>query len=149
MKARIEIFLNQLNAPADTASLVLVRVVFGLLMFWSTISDFYFGWVTELYAKPQFHFQYEWFQWVTPFPEGVMYIIFGSQAVFSLMIALVLYYRVSAFLFFLGYTYIFLVERTTYNNHFYLICLLSFMLILAPLHRSWSCLLYTSDAADE
>ena len=138
MKARIEIFLNQLNAPADTASLVLVRVVFGLLMFWSTISDFYFGWVTELYAKPQFHFQYEWFQWVTPFPEGVMYIIFGSQAVFSLMIALGLYYRVSTFLFFLGYTYIFLVERTTYNNHFYLICLLSFMLILAPLHRSCS-----------
>ena len=138
MKARIEIFLNQLNAPADTASLVLVRVVFGLLMFWSTISDFYFGWVTELYAKPQFHFQYEWFQWVTPFPEGVMYIIFGSQAVFSLMIALGLYYRVSAFLYYLGYTYIFLVERTTYNNHFYLICLLSFMLILAPLNRSWS-----------
>ena len=30
------------------------------------------------------------------------------------------------------------IERTTYNNHFYLICLLSFMLILAPLHRSWS-----------
>ena len=66
MKARLENFLNQLNAPADTASLVLVRVVFGLLMFWSTISDFYFGWVTELYAKPQFHFQYEWFQWVKP-----------------------------------------------------------------------------------
>ena len=138
MKARVEKFLNQLNEPADTASLVLVRVVFGLLMFWSTISDFYFGWVTELYAKPQFHFQYEWFQWVKPFPEEVMYIIFGSQAVLSLMIAIGLYYRVSAFLFFLGYTYIFLVERTTYNNHFYLICLLSFMLILAPLHRSWS-----------
>ena len=138
MKARVEKILNQLNAPADTASLVLVRVVFGLLMFWSTISDFYFGWVTKLYAKPQFHFQYEWFQWVKPFPEEVMYIIFGSQAVLSLMIAIGLYYRVSAFLFFLGYTYIFLVERTTYNNHFYLICLLSFMLILAPLHRSWS-----------
>jgi len=138
MKARLENFLNQLNAPADTASLVLVRVVFGLLMFWSTISNFYFGWVTELYAKPQFHFQYEWFQWVKPFPEEVMYLIFGSQAVLSLMIAIGLYYRISAFLFSLFYTYIFLVERTTYNNHFYLICLLSIMLILAPLHRSWS-----------
>ena len=88
MKSRVEIFLKKINAPVDTASLVLVRVVFGLLMFWSTISDFYFGWVTELYAKPQFHFQYEWFQWVKPFPEEVMYIIFGSQAILSLMIAL-------------------------------------------------------------
>ena len=62
MASGIELFIKRLNAPTDTASLVLVRVVFGLLMFWSTISDFYFGWVTELYAKPQFHFQYEWFQ---------------------------------------------------------------------------------------
>jgi hypothetical protein len=41
-------------------------------------------------------------------------------------------------LFFLGYTYIFLLDQATYNNHFYLICLLSFVLILAPLNRSWS-----------
>ena len=54
----IEFFIKRLDAPADTASLVLVRVVFGLLMFWTIISDFYLGWVTELYAKPQFHFQY-------------------------------------------------------------------------------------------
>ncbi len=138
MKSRIELFINRLNSHADTASLVLVRVVFGLLMFWSIISDFYLGWVTELYAKPQFHFQYQWFQWVKPLPPETMYLLFGMLAVFSLMIAFGLFYRISAFLFFLGYTYIFLIERTTYNNHFYLICLLSFMLVLAPLHRSWS-----------
>ena len=134
----IEFFIKRLDAPADTASLVLVRVVFGLLMFWTIISDFYSGWVTELYVKPQFHFQYEWFQWVKPFPEELMYLLFGLMAVLSLMIGFGLFYRIATILFFLGYTYIFLIESTTYNNHFYLICLLSFMLILAPLHRSWS-----------
>jgi hypothetical protein len=54
------------------------------------------------------------------------------------MIALGLFYRISTLLFFLGYSYFFLVERAIYNNHYYLICLLSLMLILAPLHRSWS-----------
>ena len=38
--------------------------------------------------------------------------------------------------FFLGYSYVFQIDQATYNNHFYLICLLSFMLILAPLHKS-------------
>ena len=67
-----------------------------------------------------------------------MYLLFGLMAVLSLMIGFGLFYRIATILFFLGYTYIFLIESTTYNNHFYLICLLSFMLILAPLHRSWS-----------
>ncbi|SVE22563.1 uncharacterized protein METZ01_LOCUS475417, partial [marine metagenome] len=138
MKTWIDLFSKQVQAPTDVASVVLLRIVFGLLMFWGIMSDFYAGWVSELYAKPQFHFQYEWFQWLKPLPEEWMYLLFGSLAVLSLMITLGLFYRMSALLFFLGYTYIFLIERTTYNNHFYLICLLSFILTLAPLHRSWS-----------
>ena len=59
-----------------------------------------------------------------------MYILFASLAILSLMIALGLFYRISTLLFFLGYSYFFLVERATYNNHYYLICLLSLMLIL-------------------
>ena len=31
----IELFIKRFDAPTDTASLVLVRVVFGLLMFWA------------------------------------------------------------------------------------------------------------------
>ena len=67
-----------------------------------------------------------------------MYLLFVSLAILSLMIALGLFYRISTLLFFLGYSYFFLVERAIYNNHYYLICLLSLMLILAPLNRSWS-----------
>ena len=67
-----------------------------------------------------------------------MYLLFASLALLSLMIALGLFYRISTILFFLGFSYFFLLERAIYNNHYYLICLLSLMLILAPLHRSWS-----------
>ena len=67
-----------------------------------------------------------------------MYLLFASLAILSLMIVLGLFYRISTLLFFLGYSYLFLLERAIYNNHYYLICLLSLMLILAPLHKSWS-----------
>ena len=124
--------------PLDVASLVVFRVGFGLLMFWEVTRYFYFGWVKELFVKPQFHFQYEWFRWVSPFPGDGMYLLFAALGVLALMIACGLFYRLAAGLFFLGYTYVFLLDQATYNNHFYLICLLSFMLVLAPLHKSWS-----------
>ena len=37
-------------------------------------------------------------------------------------------------LFFLGFTYWFVLDRTQYLNHFYLICLVSFLMIFIPAH---------------
>ena len=138
MRRFIDQFSRRILAPTDVASVVLFRVGFGLLMFWEVTRYFYFGWVEELFAKPQFHFQYEWFRWVVPIPADGMYLLFTALGILALMIAFGLFYRIATSLFFLGYTYVFLLDQATYNNHFYLICLLSFVLILAPLHRSWS-----------
>jgi hypothetical protein len=138
MKTWIYLIIKRVDTPTDAASVVLVRIVFGLLMFWEMTRYFYNGWIREFYVKPQFHFQYEWFQWLRPLPEEAMYLLFAALAILSLMIALGLFYRISTLLFFLGYSYLFLLERAIYNNHYYLICLLSLMLILAPLHKSWS-----------
>ena len=138
MKKLIAQFSQGILAPTDVASVVLFRVAFGLLMFWEITRYFYFGWVEELFAKPQFHFQYEYFRWVVPIPGIGMYLIFASLGVLALMIACGLFYRIATILYFLGYTYVFLLDQAFYNNHFYLICLLSFVLILAPLNRSWS-----------
>jgi hypothetical protein len=138
MKKLFDQIIKRLETPTDTASVVLLRIVFGLLMFWEMVRYYYNGWIRELYVKPQIHFQYEWFQWLRSLPEEGMYLLFASLAILSIMITLGLFYRISTLLFFLGYSYFFLVERAIYNNHYYLICLLSFMLILAPLNRSWS-----------
>ena len=133
-----EKLINKIQQPTDMASMVLFRVGFGLIMFWEICRFFYFGWVEEIYSKPQFHFQYQWFQWIGPLPADGMYYVFGGLGILSLMIALGLYYRTASILFFLGYSYVFLIEQAAYNNHFYLICLLSFVMALAPLHNSWS-----------
>ncbi len=67
-----------------------------------------------------------------------MYLLSAPLGILALMIMFGLFYRIAAILFFLGYTYVFLLDQAFYNNHFYLICLLSFMLVLAPLNKSWS-----------
>ena len=138
MKKWLYLLHQKVQEPTDVASLVMLRIVFGLLMLIDIVRYFHIGWVSEIYAKPEFHFQYEWFWWLVPLPEDFMYLLFVILGIFSILITLGLFYRLASTLFFLGYTYIFLLERTTYNNHYYLICLISFFLALAPLHKSWS-----------
>ncbi len=138
MNILTEKLINKILQPTDVASVVLFRVGFGLIMFWEISRYFYYGWVEDIYTKPQFHFQYKWFQWIEPLPADGMYIVFGGLGILALMVAFGLYYRTASILFFLGYTYVFLIDQAGYNNHFYLICLLSFLLSLAPLHNSWS-----------
>ena len=78
-------FLQRLAAPTDTASLVLLRVSFGLLMLWEVIRFFYFGWVDELYAQPTFHFKYEWFTWVEAWPGYGMHLHFAALGVLAVL----------------------------------------------------------------
>src|SRR5690606_11851563 len=44
----------------------------------------------------------------------------------------------SALLFFLGISYVFLLEQACYLNHVYLIALLAFLMIFVPAHRAGS-----------
>jgi len=64
-----------------------------------------------------------------------MYVRFLFLGVLAAFIMLGLWYRASAILFFLGFTYVFLIDQANYLNHFYLISLLSFMMIFVPAHR--------------
>jgi hypothetical protein len=47
-------------------------------------------------------------------------------------------YRISAVLLFVTFTYTFLAEAAQFQNHYYLMCLVAFLLILIPAHRSFS-----------
>ena len=123
--------------PVDIASLVYFRIVFGALMFWE-VCYYYNRWVQRLWIDPEFHFTYYGFDWIRPWPGSGMYIhflILGGLAVF---IIFGLWYRVSISLFCLGFTYVFLLDQAQYRSHFYLICLISFLMIFAPAHRAFS-----------
>ena len=67
-----------------------------------------------------------------------MYVHFFVLGLLAIFIIIGFLYRISAFLFFLGFSYIFLLDQTNYLNHFYLISLLSFILIWIPAHTNYS-----------
>ena len=125
-------------APTDVASLACFRVAFGALMAWEVYRYFSYGWIKAYYIRPSFHFKYYGFGWVNPWPGDGMYVHFYALGLLALCIMLGLWYRTATTLFFLGFTYVFLLDQAYYLNHFYLISLLAFLLIFVPAQRGFS-----------
>jgi vitamin K-dependent gamma-carboxylase len=121
------------STRVDAASLVLLRVFVGLLLFVSTLRFVARGWVDELLLAPNFHFHYWGFEWVTEPSPFVAYALFGVLAMASLMLAAGRFVRVSAGLSLLAFTYVELIDVTYYLNHYYFLsCLLATFVLLPP-----------------
>ncbi len=136
-------FLGRLFEPVDAGLLVFFRVAFGVLMAWEASrylvsQDSRSDWIERLYLRPQILFKYFGFEWVSPWPGEGMYYHFWGLGILGLLIAAGCFYRVAISLFFLGFTYVFLLDQATYLNHFYLISLVSFLMIFLPLNCAGS-----------
>ncbi len=106
-------------------------------MLYSIIRIFFKGWIETLYIEPSFHFSYYGFEWIKPIGDYT-YIIFLVCAVSSFLVAIGYKYRLSIILLFLSFTYIELMDKTTYLNHYYLVSLVSFLMIFFPANASYS-----------
>jgi vitamin K-dependent gamma-carboxylase len=125
-----------LSLPVDAASLAAFRILFGCVMGVAMIRFLAKGWVKTLYLDPVFHFP--WCSWITPWPGNGMYFHIAALIVLVFGIAVGFCYRFCAILFCAGFTYLEFIDRTTYLNHYYLVSLLSGLLIFLPAHCKWS-----------
>jgi len=137
MSVRERVFAASV-APVDISSLILFRIGFGLIAAWWAIDYLTSGEVGASYVTPRFHFSYWLFGWVRPWPHAGPYFHFVALAFLAGCIAAGLAYRAVTLLFALGFTIFFLWDRTNYQNHYYLMLLLSWLLVLLPLHRAAS-----------
>ena len=118
--------------------LVTFRIIFGLMMCYSTLRFINKGWVTDLYVTPKFYFTYYGFDWVKPLNEEGMYFLFYLMVALSIFIAFGLFYRFSAISFFIIFTYVELIDKTNYLNHYYFVSLISFLLVFLPANKYFS-----------
>src|SRR6185503_4493164 len=124
--------------PVDISFLVFFRIVFGGIMLWETYRYFTHGWITRYYINPVVNFTYFGFSWVKPWPGNGMYIHFAVLGVAAACVMLGFLYRIATPVFFLAFTYFFLLDQTRYLNHFYLVCLISFLMCFLPAERAFS-----------
>lgn len=129
--------LKNLFAPVAISSIVIFRIVFGAIMLWEVTRYFKYDWIYRYWVEPDFNFSYGPFNF-QPLPEQYMYLLWYALGALAIFILIGFLYRISTLLFFLLFTYTFLLEQARYLNHFYLVVIISFIMILIPAHRSFS-----------
>lgn len=125
------------NRKTSIAPLAFFRICFGTLMLLSIIRFWGKGWIKSLYIDPSFHFSYFGFEFITP-PGQFTYLVFFVCALSALMTALGLFYRTAIITLFMSFTYIELMDKSTYLNHYYFISLVCLLLIFLPANRFFS-----------
>lgn len=116
----------------DAASLGVFRVIFGLAVAVDAWRYLAYGWVRSYYITPKIHFTYLYFDWVRPWPGEWMLVHFWVISGLALLVAAGIFYRAASVLLFLAYTYVFLLEKSVYMNHHYLMALVAFLLACMP-----------------
>jgi hypothetical protein len=129
--------ISYFNKYEEAAPLAVFRIFFGVMMLWSIIRFWSYGWIEKLYIAPKFNFSYYGFEWIKPLGDWtyVLFIICGLSA---LLIAIGYKYRIAILVFFLSFTYIELMDKTTYLNHYYFVSILSFLLLFLPANATFS-----------
>ena len=127
----IKTISKYLDKESNPYPLVVYRIGFGLLVMFSIVRFWYNGWIESLYLEPDFHFSFLGFSWVKPI--GIYtYFIFIICFISALFVMLGYKYRMAIITLFLSFTYIELMDKTTYLNHYYLVSSLSFLMIFLP-----------------
>ena len=130
--------LNRLSAPVDISFLVYFRIAFGIIVLWQVWGIFANNWVERYLTGKEFYFKYWPFYFVNSWPGDGMNLHVALLAMFAAFAMVGFLYRFSAAATFFLLTYIFLLDRALYLNHLYLTCLIAFVMIFLPAHRSLS-----------
>ena len=131
------IISSYLSKRHESTSLAFFRLGFGLLMTYSIIRFWLKGWIQTMYIDPSFHFTFYGFEWVTPL-GNYTYLLFFICGLSAFFVAIGYRYYMSIIIFFLSFTYIELMDKTTYLNHYYFVSILSFLMIFLPSNSSYS-----------
>ena len=126
------------SRPVSAQSAAAFRIAFGALALAAVVRFAARGWIDDLYVAPEHHFTYAGLWWVRPWPDWGMQAHFALMGLAAAGVALGYRYRLSIAAFFLLFAYAEVLDKTTYLNHYYLVSLLSLLMIFMPLHRAWS-----------
>ncbi len=96
----------------------------------------YYHWYLDEFSG--YTFSYYGFEWVGPLPEPFLSLYFVGGFLLGLAVALGWRFRVTAPLFALAFSYLFLLEKAHYLNHAYLFSCLAWLLAITPAWREFS-----------
>ena len=134
---------RNLATPVDASSLAVFRITFGVVMLLEGATllqpDGARLWVESLYVD-QVHWLFRWplFEWLPLWSTPWLKLHCVALTLCGALLAAGAYTRVAAAGTFLAWTYLWLLDETLFNNHYYLASLLALLLVWLPSQRCWS-----------
>jgi len=143
----------------DNTSLVIFRVFFGLLIGLEGFGAIFTGWVKRTFIEPDFTFPFIGFEKIlTPIHQTLkkplldfhlfgieqlnladysygFYLYFAAMGICGFLVMIGYKYRWSIGIFTVLWTCVYLMQKTSYNNHYYLLILLSAFMWIVPAHH--------------
>lgn len=127
-----------LFTKVDNSPLLVFRVFFGILIALECYGAILTGWVERTLVEPEFTFNFIGFDWLQPLPGYGMYIYFIMMGTLGVGIALGYKYRFSIISFTVLWTGVYLMQKSSYNNHYYLLILISAIMCFFPANAAFS-----------
>lgn len=128
---------NYFGKTTSAAPLTVFRIALGLLLFGSIVRFWAKGWINDLYIQPANYFPFYGLEFIKPL-GAYTYLLFAICACCALMVAIGFFYRYAITGLFLSFTYIELIDKSTYLNHYYFISMICLMMIFLPAHVYFS-----------
>lgn len=119
----------------DNSPLIVFRIFFGFLIAAESFGSILTGWVKNVFVEPELDFQHIGFQWLVPLDGNGMYFYYVIMGVFGLGVMLGYKYRWSMIAFTLMWTGVYIMQKSAYNNHYYMLVLVCLMMIFLPANR--------------
>ena len=119
----------------DNAPLIIFRIFFGFLIACESFGAIATGWVKKVLIAPQFTFSFIGLEWLQPLPGYGMYFYFVLMGILGILIMLGYRYKLAIISYTILWAGVYFMQKTSYNNHYYLVLLISFYMIFLPANR--------------
>ena len=119
-------------------STAVLRIGFSAVMLYWVALHLVFDKISYNYYEPAVLFPYAGFDWVEPWAGRGLHLHFVILLLACAAMWVGAFYRLASLVFAFGFAYVFLLDKTTYQNHYYLVTLLGFVLAICPAHRALS-----------
>ena len=130
---KINKIIKYLSKPVDAAPLGLFRILFGLLMMYEVYRYYIYERIERYYIEPKIFFSF--IEGLPIFSGEIIYLIFILMFISAFLLTIGFKYKFASITFFVLYTYIFLIDKAQYNNHYYFISLLAFLFCVTNANR--------------
>lgn len=116
----------------DNSALIVFRIIFGFLFACESFGAIATGWVKDNLVEVKMTFSFIYMDFLQVLVGPQMYVYFGLMGIASIGVMLGYRYKWSILLLTLLWAGAYFLQKTSYNNHYYLLLIISLFMCFLP-----------------